>query len=94
LLLFVTRTERWFFLRPFPAAPLFLTILLTQVLAVLMCAFGWLVEPISWTLIAWIWGYNIVWMFLLCAVRLITERFVDFRTARQVRSRAVINQLL
>jgi H+-transporting ATPase len=40
LLLFVTRTERWFFLPPFPAAPLFIAILLTQILAVLMCAFG------------------------------------------------------
>jgi len=94
LLLFVTRTERWFFMRPFPAAPLFLAILFTQILAVLMCAFGWLVEPISWTLIAWIWAYNIAWMFLLCAVRLITERFIDFRTARQLRSLAVINQSL
>jgi len=94
LLLFITRTERWFFLRPFPAAPLFLAILFTQILAVLMCAFGWLVEPISWTLIAWIWGYNIAWMFLLCAVRLITELYVDFRSARQVRSLAVINQSL
>ena len=60
LMLFVTRTERWFFLRPFPAAPLFLAILFTQILAVLMCALGWLVEPISWTLIAWIWAYNLV----------------------------------
>jgi H+-transporting ATPase len=84
--LFVTRTERWFFMRPFPAAPLFL--------AILMCALGWLVEPISWTLIAWIWAYNLAWMFLLGAVRLITERFVDFRTARHIRSLEVVNQSL
>jgi H+-transporting ATPase len=59
-----------------------------------MCAFGWLVEPISLTLIAWIWGYNLVWMFLLCAIRLITERFVDYRTARHIRSLEVVNQSL
>jgi H+-transporting ATPase len=94
LLLFVTRTERWFFLRPFPAAPLFLAILFTQILAVLMCALGWLVEPISWTLISWIWAYNLVWMFLLGAVRLVTERYVDFRTARHVKSLEVVNQSL
>jgi hypothetical protein len=40
LLLFVTRTERWFFLPPFPAPPLFFAILLTQIVAVLMCGFG------------------------------------------------------
>jgi hypothetical protein len=94
LLFLITRSEHWFFLRPFPAAPLFLAILFTQILAILMCAFGWLVEAISWTLIAWIWTYNIIWMFLLCAVRLITERFIDFRTALQKRSLAVINQSL
>jgi len=92
LLLFVTRTERWFFLRPFPAAPLFLAILLTQILAVLMCGFGWLVEPISWKLIAWIWGYNLVWMFLLSPVRRITESLVHFRTARHLRSLEMMNQ--
>ena len=94
LMLFVTRTERWFFLRPFPAAPLFLAILFTQILAVLMCALGWLVEPISWTLIAWIWAYNLVWMFLLGAVRLETERYIDFRTARHMKSLEVVNQSL
>ena len=38
LLLFVTRTERWFFMPPFPAAPLFVAIVATQVVAMLMCA--------------------------------------------------------
>ena len=94
LLLFVTRTENWFFLRPFPDAPLFLAILLTQILAVLMCGFGWLVEPISWKLIAWIWGYNLVWMFLLSPVRRITESLVHFRTARHLRSLEMMNQSL
>src|SRR5439155_24017875 len=51
LLLFSTRSERWFFLPPFPAMPLFTAIVLTQILAVLMCGFGWLVPSIPWTLI-------------------------------------------
>ncbi|HVI65176.1 MAG TPA: hypothetical protein VM910_21725 [Bradyrhizobium sp.] len=40
LLLFITRNERWFFLPPFPALPLFGAIVLTQILAVLMCGLG------------------------------------------------------
>ena len=59
LLLFVTRTERWFFQPPFPAAVLFFAIVLTQILAVLMCGVGWLVPSISWSLIGWVWLYNI-----------------------------------
>ena len=94
LLLFTTRTERWFFLPPFPAAPLFVAIVLTQIVAVLMCAFGWLVPAIPWTLIGWIWAYNIAWMFVLGAVRLITQRFATYRTARQARSVRLVSEAL
>ena len=94
LLLFVTRTERWFLLPPFPAAPLVWAILLTQVVAVLMCAFGWLVAPIPWKLIGWVWAYNLAWTFVLGGVRLIAERFADYRTARQVLSADVVNRSL
>jgi hypothetical protein len=84
LLLLVTRTERWFFLPPFPAAALFTAILLTQILAVLMCGFGWLVPPIPWSLIGWVWVYNIAWMFVLGGVRLLTERFAGVSADRGV----------
>jgi H+-transporting ATPase len=94
LLLFTTRTERWFFLPPFPAAPLLVAILLTQIVAVLMCGFGWLVPEIPWTLIAWVWAYNIAWMFVLGGVRLITERFATYRTVRQARSVNMVSQSL
>ena len=62
LLLFVTRTEGWFFRPPFPALPLLAAILATQALAVLMCGFGWLVPAIPWKTIAWVWAYNLVWL--------------------------------
>ncbi len=94
LLLFVTRTERWFFLPPFPAAPLFVAIVLTQILAVLMCGFGWLVPPISWEMIGWVWVYNIAWIFVLGGVRLMTERLVDHRTAGHVRSGEIVTRTL
>jgi H+-transporting ATPase len=94
LLLFVIRCERWFFLPPYPAAPLFGAIATTQLIALLMCAFGWLVEPISWTLIAAAWIYNIGWMFVMAIVRLITERLVDHRTDSHTRSAQIVNQTL
>ncbi len=94
LLLFVTRTERWFFLPPFPAAPLFFAILLTQIVAVLMCGFGVLVPSIPWTLIGWVWAYNIAWMFALGGVRLITERVSAYATTRRARSVHIMTQSL
>ena len=89
LLLFVTRTERWFLLPPFPAMPLVVAIVLTQIVAVLMCGFGWLVPSIPWSLIGWVWVYNIAWMFVL-----LTERFATYRTAPQVTSAHLVNQPL
>jgi H+-transporting ATPase len=94
LLLFITRSERWFFLPPFPAAPLFVAILLTQIVAWLMCGFGLLVPSIPWILIGWVLVYNIAWTFVLGGVRLITERFAAHRTAREVRSVHMVSQSL
>jgi H+-transporting ATPase len=94
LLLFITRTERWFLQPPFPAAPLFWAIFFTQVVAVLMCGLGWLVEPISWRLVGSVWVYNLAWMFVLGGVRLITERFAAYRTARDIKSAKLVNQSL
>jgi len=94
LLLFITRSERWFFLPPFPATTLFTAILFTQILAMLMCGFGWLVPPIPWTLIGWVVAYAIAWMFVLGAVRLLTERFSAYRTTRQAKSVQLVNQTL
>jgi H+-transporting ATPase len=56
--------------------------------------FGWLVPSIAWTLMGWVWVYNIAWMFVLGAVRLLTERFAAYRTARQAKSVHIVNQPL
>lgn len=94
LLLFVTRNERWFFLPPYPAAALFWAIVSTQLVAVLLCAAGWLVAPISWALIGAVWAYDLAWMLVLGGARLVTERFAEHRTARHRRSVDVVTQAL
>lgn len=59
-----------------------------------MCGFGWLVPSIPWSLIGWVWVYNIAWMFVLGGVRLLTERFATYRTTEQVASTQLLNQPL
>jgi H+-transporting ATPase len=94
LLMFVTRTHRWFFRPPFPAAPLFGAIVATQVIAVGLCALGLLVEPIGWKLIGWVWAYNLAWLCVLGGVRLAAESFASFRSSRQAKSVKLVNQSL
>ena len=55
---------------------------------------GWLVAPISWKLIAAVWAYNIAWMFVMGAVRQVTEAFANHRTARHLRSVKMVSQTL
>jgi H+-transporting ATPase len=94
LLLFVPRTDKWFFLPPHPARPLVIAIVLTQVLAVLMCGLGWLVPPIPWTLIGWVWLYNLLWLFALAGVRPAAEKLLAGGTARWQRSAQLVNEAL
>jgi H+-transporting ATPase len=76
LLLLVTRTERWFFQRPFPAWQLFSAIVCTQLVAVAICGFGWFVPAISAKVIALTWAYNLLWMALLGVIRIVAERWL------------------
>ncbi len=94
LLLLVTRTSDWFFKPPYPATPLFVAIVATQLLAVLMCGFGWIVPAISWTLIAWVWVYLLAWLVVLGVVRVLTERFLDHRTGKWARALRLVNARL
>ncbi len=65
LTLFVTRTRKPFWARPFPAGVLLWSAIITKLLATLLVAFGLgLLTPISWTNIGLIWAYCLVWVFI------------------------------
>lgn len=53
-----------------------------------------LVEPISSRLVASVRAYSVAGIFVLGGVRLITQRFAAYRTAPQIKSAEVVNQLL
>ena len=74
LLLLITRHKSWFFLKPFPSAKLFLAIVITQLVAVILCRYGILIEAIGWDAIGFVWAYCIVWMFILNIVRMAVEK--------------------
>ena len=83
LMLFVARTKRLFFMPPFPGAPLFLAIIGTQIFAAAMCGFGLLVHKLPWQLIGAVWIYCLIWMFVLDAAKLITNRMLNFASKHQ-----------
>ena len=83
LLLFSTRSRGFFFQPPAPEWKFFSAIMGTQVLAALLAANGWLVNPISWRLIGLIWVYNLAWLAVLDVVKVGLFRRHDRREAKQ-----------
>lgn len=77
LMLFVCRAEKWVFERPFPAKILLLATCSTQILTILMCCFGWLVPAISIETIAFVWIYNVVWMFIMNIIKLAVDKHLN-----------------
>ena len=75
MLLFVVRTRNALMFAPYPSWPLFGAIVATQVVAVLMCAYGVLVTALPWELIGFVWAYVIVWTILTDLVKLAYYRF-------------------
>ena len=81
LTLFVARTRERLWSPP-PAPILVGAVVATQVVATLIAAFGVLMDPLSWPLIALAWGYALVWMFALDEIKLAAYRVLDRRASR------------
>jgi H+-transporting ATPase len=94
LLLFVTRTKNEFWQHPFPSWQLLTAIVTTQILAVLMCGFGWLVPPLPWDLIGYVWVYIIIWMLIQDFTKLGLHALVENRVKSKRRFLETLNRPL
>jgi H+-transporting ATPase len=82
LTLFVARSRRPFFSKPYPAPILLSAILGTQTIAVMIVGLGWFVEAIPWSYIGLIWLYCLVWIFIEDFAKLRVYRHLDLDTPR------------
>jgi H+-transporting ATPase len=88
--IYVTRVRGWFWQRPWPSVKMLVALESTQILGTLAAIFGWLITPIRWWLALGLWGYAIVWMFVLSGVRVAAFRKLRPRlSARQAERRAI-----
>jgi H+-transporting ATPase len=79
LTLLVARTRRPFWSRPFPARILLFAIVATQTIAAMIVGFGWLVTPIPWADVGFVWAYCLVWIFLEDWLKLHIYRHLELR---------------
>lgn len=94
LMLFLTRTKKSFWRPPYPSWSLFCAIVGTQIFAVLMCGFGWLVPRLPWDLIGIVWAYNIVWMLFQDVVKLGVYMLIENRSRHKKHFLSVLNRPL
>ena len=80
--LFIVRSRKPFFAKPYPSWPLLTAILGTQIAAALIVGFGFLVAPLPWSYIGLIWGYCIVWAFIEDWAKLAIYHHIDFTGKR------------
>jgi H+-transporting ATPase len=85
LTLFVTRTSRKFWQRPYPAPILLWSAVVTKLLATLFVVYPFgLVTPIHWKSVGIIWAYCIAWLFMGDLVKLAVLRHLEMRSARHI----------
>ncbi len=59
--LYITRTEDWFWKRPWPSPLLMAATFGTEILATFIAVYGLFVTPIGWEYALYIWLYALVW---------------------------------
>jgi len=85
LTLFVARTKKPLWSRPFPAPLLLGAILGTQLIAALIAGFGILVSAIPWSYVGAIWLYCLVWVLIEDRAKLVIYNHFSRGTDRHRR---------
>jgi H+-transporting ATPase len=95
LTLFVARTQRPFFYRPFPAPILIWSTVVTKVLATLLVVYPFgLIAPITWANVGLVWGYCGIWILIEDAAKLIVYKHIRLVGARHKKFLHILNRPL
>ncbi len=62
--IFITRTEEWFWKKPYPSPLLLHASFWSALAGTLVVVYGFMVEPIGWKHALWIWVYALSWLIL------------------------------
>jgi len=78
-----TRTDDWFFKRPFPSWTLFGATFSSRILGTIIAVYGFgLMEPIGWEWAAAMWAYALVWFVFNDAIKILVLRYYRKKSMR------------
>jgi len=67
---YVTRSEGWFWQRPWPSPLLFGSTFGTEIIGTVIAVYGVLITPIGWKYALYIWGYALLWFLVNDVVKI------------------------
>ena len=79
--LYVTRSEGWFWQRPYPAPLLLAATFGTEIVGTLIAVYGIFVMAIGWEYALWMWGYALLWFLVNDVVKMLAYRLLRAREA-------------
>jgi len=71
-----TRTDGWFWKKPYPSWLLFNATFLTRVLGTLIAVYGIFITPIGWEYAMWMWLYALSWFVFNDVVKIVTYKLL------------------
>ncbi len=74
--LYITRSEGWFWEKPWPSPLLFWATLGTEIVGTFVAVYGWGVKPVGWVPALWIWAYALAWFLLNDAIKVSVYRWL------------------
>ncbi len=81
--LYLARSRGWMWQKPWPNLWMVAALESTQVVGTLAAVYGVLIAPIGWAIAGIVWGYAILWILLLDAVKVLTYRILDHLRGHQ-----------
>lgn len=75
--IFLTRNTGWLWDKPYPNWLLIIALEGTQVIGTLFAVYGWIIHPIGWAKAGIIWGYAIIWILLLNALKVLAIKILN-----------------
>ncbi len=73
-----TRTDDWFWKKPYPSWLLFNATFSTRILGTLIAVYGIFITPIGWEYALWMWAYALLWFVFNDAVKVASYRFLRY----------------
>jgi H+-transporting ATPase len=77
--LYITRTDGWFWQRPWPSPLLFVATFSTEIIGTLIAVYGFMITPVGWKYALWMWFYAMVWFIVNDVVKMFAYRLLRAR---------------